>query len=121
MASGRLTRLQGDMAPARIQRGAMVREQVASKAQGIRVGADMADLSLRQERTTFSMLLLHSYTELNILVKLFTEVPEELSIRVDFMVGAVRLHPSTTIMGEVLLLGSTHRITPRYMLSRTRR
>ena len=49
MASGRLTRLQGDMAPARIQRGATVRGQVASKAKDIRVGADMADLSHRRE------------------------------------------------------------------------
>ena len=123
MASGRLTRLQGDMAPARIQRGAMVREQVASKAQGIRVGADMADLSLRQEGTTFSMDAVFLAALLAaLLAELITEVQEELSIRVDSMAGAVRLHPSTTIMGEVLLLGS-RRMDPQdlRLFSRTRR
>ena len=40
---------------------------------------------------------------------IFTAVPAELNIRVDFMAGAVRFHSSTTIMGEDLLLGS-HRM-----------
>ena len=57
-----------------------------------------------------------------LLAELFTAVPVELSIRVDFMVGAVRLHPSTTILGEDLLLGS-HRMEPgiHRLFSRTRR
>ena len=123
MASGRLTRLQGDMAPARIQRGAMVRGQVASKAKDIRDGADMADLSHRQEGTTFSMDAVFLAALLAaLLAELITEVQEELSIRVDSMASAVHLHPSTTILGEDLLLGS-HRMDPgiHRLFSRTRR
>mmetsp|Transcript_19313 Transcript_19313/g.39939 ORF Transcript_19313/g.39939 Transcript_19313/m.39939 type:complete len:102 (-) Transcript_19313:322-627(-) len=101
----------------------MVRGRVASKAKDIRDGTDMADLSLRQERTTFSMdAVFLAALHVALPAELFTEVQGELNIRVDFMVGAVRLHLSTTIMGEDLLLGSrcmdpgVHRL-----FSRTRR
>ena len=91
-----------------------MRGQVASKAKDIQDGADMADLSLRHEGTTFSMdAVFLAALHAALLAELFTEVPEELSIRVDFMVGVVRLHPSTTIMGEVLHRSGPPRGPPR--------
>jgi hypothetical protein len=83
----------------------------------------MADLSHRQEGTTFSMDAVFLMALLAaLLAKLSTVDPAELNIRVDFMAGAVRLHPSTTIMGEDLPLGS-RRMDPQdlRLFSRTRR
>ena len=99
----------------------MVRGRVASKAEVI--------LELRVPDAARSTLLRPegpSSMDAVFLVALpadiFTAVPAELNIRVDYMVGAVRLHPSTTIMGEVLLLGS-RRMDPgiHRLFSRTRR
>ena len=75
----------------------MVGGQIASKAQGIRYGADTADLSRRPEGTTFStdavfLAALHVALHAALLAEPFTAYTAEPNT--DFMADAVRLPPS---------------------------